>query len=106
MAKKWTDADLGTLRTMYIAGMTYREIARILERSPSACQQRAHHMGLPKMRKQQQQQNVSAALTRQDEMTNADEISLDVVVTPPTPELTTQPKPKPAWWKRLLGIGG
>ena len=90
MAKKWTDADIGTLRTMYIAGMTYNEIARILGRSPAACQQRAHQMGLPKMRKRQQQQNVSETLTTYDEIEDANEISLDVA-------------PSKPWWKRLFG---
>lgn len=91
MAKQWTDADISTLRTMYIAGMTHNEIARILGRSPAACQQRAHQMGLPKMRKQQQQ-NVSETLTSQDVGNRLNEISL----------AATQPKPKPAWWSAMM----
>ena len=91
MAKKWTESDIDTLRTMYIAGMTYTEIARILGRSSAACQQRAYQMGLPKMRKKLQQQNVSATLTSQA-------VSRE------------EAQPEPTTWigrvKRLLGIGG
>jgi len=91
--KKWTENEVDVLRTMYHAGATYPEIAKMLKRSAGACQQRAHHEGITKSRTNKQY--VSDTLTTQvvEEYTN--EISSDV---------------EPTTWigriKRLLGIGG
>lgn len=87
--KKWTESEIDVLRTMYHAGATYNEIAKMLKRSAGACQQRAHHEGITKTRKQY----VSDTLTTQETREYVNEISSDV-------------KPNKPWWKRLLGIGG
>jgi hypothetical protein len=91
MARRWTTEEIDTLRTMYHAGIRHKEIARILNRSVGAVQQRAHAEGLTadSVRKRY----VSEPLTTYDEVEDADEISSDVA-------------PNKPWWKRLLGIGG
>lgn len=46
----WTPEELDTLRLMYGLGIKYEEIARVLDRTPAACMQRASMMGIVKKR--------------------------------------------------------
>jgi len=87
--KKWTENEVDVLRTMYHAGATYPEIAKMLKRSAGACQQRAHHEGITKSRTNKKY--VSDTLTMQEMRDYADEISLDVA-------------PNKPWWRRMLGL--
>lgn len=91
MAKntKWTDEEMEVLRTMYHTGVTYKDIARVLNRSVGAVQQRAHKMGITGGRVTRQ--FVSEPLTSDGVIDDLNEISLDVA--PNTP-----------WWKRMLGL--
>ena len=93
MAKntKWTEEEIEVLRTMYHAGTKHKDIARILNRSVGAVQQRASMMGLTA--DGGRRKYVSEPLTSDGVIDDLDEISLDVA-------------PNKPWWKRMLGIGG
>lgn len=88
---KWTEEELDVLRTMYHAGERHKDIARILNRSEGAVQQRASMEGLTA--DGGRRKYVSDPLTTHDVIDDLDEISLDVA-------------PNKPWWKRMLGIGG
>ena len=100
--KRWTEDELDTLRTMYHAGITHKEIGRVLGRSASACQQRAHYLGLTKPAADKKY--VSDTLTIQEMRDYANEISSDV-----EPEQLEFDFTPPTTWigriKRLLGLG-
>lgn len=125
MGKRWTTDDMATLRTMYVAGIDYGEIGRVLKRTPSACQQRTHKMGLPAIRKEQQ---AKVTLTKA-ELQMAKNVGLtpeqyahgvilaeaarnphvnDTLTTQDTefresPKNQIKPsKPKPAWWSAMM----
>lgn len=87
---KWTEEEIEVLRTMYHAGTKHKDIARILNRSVGAVQQRASMMGLTA---DGGRRYVSEPLTSDGVIDDLDEISLDVA-------------PNKPWWKRMLGIGG
>ena len=91
VVRRWTEEELNVLRTMYHSGASHSEIARVLNRTASACQQRAFYEGLTAHKADKKY--VSDTLTMQEMRDYADEISLDVT-------------PNKPWWKRLLGIGG
>ena len=74
MGKTWTPAEDRKMAKMRDEGKTFTQIAKAMGRSAPACQQR--HV--------KNQNVVSETLTSQD-------------VT-----LTTQPKPKPAWWSAMM----
>jgi len=84
--KKWTPAEDRKLTKLRGEGKTFKQIAKTMERSEPACQQR--HV--------KNQRSVSETLTSQDV---GEQVRYETPLT-----VTTQPKP--AWWKRLLGIGG
>lgn len=86
---KWTEEEIDMLRTMYHAGEKHKDIARILNRSVGAVQQRASIEGLTASGSRRKY--VSEPLTTYDEMTDVDEISLNVA-------------PNKPWWKRMLGL--
>lgn len=86
---KWTDEELDALRTMYHTGVPYKDIARILNRSEGAVQQRASMIGLTGSRNRRKY--VSDTLTSGGVVEDLDEISFGAA--PNTP-----------WWKRMLGI--
>jgi lysozyme family protein len=91
----WTESDIDMLRTMYHAGFSKWDIAKELDRSSGAVQQRIYNMGLHKQPKLYETgESVSDALTNQD-------ATMDAWDNTPTQEPTT--------WigriKRLLGIG-
>ena len=88
---KWTEEEIEVLRTMYHAGTKHKDIARILNRTEGAVQQRAHKMGLTA--DGSRRKYVSEPLTNDGVINDLDEISLDVA-------------PNKPWWKRMLGIGG
>ena len=88
---KWTEEEIEVLRTMYHAGEKHKDIARILNRSVGAVQQRASMEGLTAIGNRRKY--VSDPLTTHDVIDDLDEISLDVA-------------PNKPWWKRMLGIGG
>lgn len=88
---KWTEEEMEVLRTMYHAGEKHKDIARILNRSEGAVQQRASMIGLTGSRNRRKY--VSDTLTSGGVVEDLDEISFGAA--PNTP-----------WWKRMLGIGG
>ena len=46
IARRWTAEETNVLRTMYSAGVAHKDIAKMLNRTVSAVQQRAHYEGL------------------------------------------------------------
>lgn len=88
---KWTEEELEVLRTMYHAGEKHKDIARILNRTEGAVQQRASMMGITA--EGNRRRYVSEPLTSDGVIDDLNEISLDVA-------------PNKPWWKRMLGIGG
>lgn len=88
-ARRWTAEETDTLRTMYHAGIRHKEIARIMNRSVGAVQQRAHAEGLTT--DSARRRYVSEPLTTYDEIEDANEISLDIA-------------PNKPWWRRVLGL--
>ena len=88
-ARRWTAEETDTLRTMYHAGIRHKEIARIMNRSVGAVQQRAHAEGLTT--DSVRRRYVSEPLTTYDEIEDANEISLDIA-------------PNKPWWRRVLGL--
>lgn len=85
---RWTEADLTALRTLHQQGMTHFEIGKLLDRSTGAITAQIFLMN--KRDAAEGYIHVSDTLTTYDEMTDANEISLDVA-------------PSKPWWKRLFG---
>lgn len=89
----WTPEELDTLRLMYGLGVKYEEIARVLDRTPSACMQRASMMGI--VRKRGKPLPVDVPAYTDDMAEIPEDLGYSLEATPRKP-----------WWRRLLNVGG
>ena len=95
MGKRWTEAEDDSLRIMRTAGVSYRDIAKMLKRTEQACAQRGSIIGATKKGRESLPIDLPVADTSREASYPLD---LDYNF--------LKPKPRVPWWKRLFGIGG
>lgn len=80
MPKQWTTTEDRKLAKMRSEGVRYKDIAKALGRTESACHQRAYNMGLNKPHA------IDEPVITHEEMYDT--------------------APNKPWWRRLLSMGG
>ena len=87
MGKRWTGEEDDTLRTMRKAGVSYKECAKVLNRSEHACSQRGFTLGLVKKRSESLPIDLPVYTADATEVPDDFGYLMDV---------------QPTWWRRAL----